>query len=240
MSKNKLSQYEGGVNLYDLVKYVHVPQVNQIFALTVAMLNKGKKDKIKSYKWNVHRALKEMATDNRRSRARAGKMEYPPLYKFEMSPYSHGDWGLTTVSPWPPPFNPPILMLPQDIIDQLIHYPVDPQIIISRKGIYSQSAKKAMDIHFIRQSESHIFGIMRDNIDPWEEKLKHPERITPEELEEDSELAYQLHLYYLHRSPAFREEYIREFLTEMLPRLEEMKQKEVIHITPLDQKKNKK
>ncbi|MCP5053109.1 MAG: hypothetical protein GY940_38435, partial [bacterium] len=80
------SEGEGGVNLYDLINYVHVPEVNKIFTLTLEQFNsEDHMDQTGPYL--LHKVL--VQDELSRKIAEGG---YPPVYRFEMSPYSQSDW----------------------------------------------------------------------------------------------------------------------------------------------------
>jgi hypothetical protein len=144
---------------------------------------------------------------------------FPPLYNFQLSPFADGDWGLTSLSPWPPAYEPYFMVMPQDAIDFMKEFPVDPGKVHVYESAYSEMSHRHMSLNFTRHTENHISGTVTLNIQQWQDRITGKKEAAEDELMADPELVYNLFMYRLHSDPSFSDEFIDAFLDRKLPEL---------------------
>lgn len=82
------------VNLYDLIDMVHIPEVNQVFAVLVERLKTGDLQPcIEAYKRKERMYYKELFIKH----YQAGKK--PPFYWFHLTQYDAWQWRITNMVP---------------------------------------------------------------------------------------------------------------------------------------------
>jgi len=80
-------------------------------------------------------------------------------------------------------------ILPMDIIEKMAEFPVDPEQVITMKGVRSTLMHKVVDLEFVRFSNTHMFGTVKGH---------GPEKIRREG---DLEAAFLAFFYYRDKFP---------------------------------------
>jgi hypothetical protein len=203
---------KNSVNIYDLVKLVHIPEVNQVLRETLEGIENGPlSESVRLYDEKVTGYYRELYVEPVAAELKKSKLAYPLAYWFECAPFASGDWGLTKISPWPTEVDPYFVVLPQDVIDRMKNHPTEPGQVATLKAVYSETSLRTVDLRFARLSPTHICGTVRLNVEGWEQLIANRGIVDEKELMEDPEVAFQAFMYYLHNVPWFAEEFIGEF-----------------------------
>ncbi|NIM11578.1 MAG: hypothetical protein GTO45_05745 [Candidatus Aminicenantes bacterium] len=208
------------VNLYTLIELVKIPEFNRYLRLKVDDVKNGTLNKYAvEYKKKEDKYNEELFIRIRDQQEEAGEEEYPPLYWFELTRFRLWDWGITILSPWPPPYEPYYNVVPRDIIRRITaSFPVDPDMVITIKALQSKEVDKKVDLQFVRLSSNHIVGTVRENLDDWQEVFNGDRDV----LEKDLDAAFRLFFYYLHKYPDLNKEFMQRYIKKMIPKLKEM------------------
>lgn len=205
------------VNLYELIRFSHVQEVNRVFALKLEELKTSElKENIEAYKSRCEKYFQAMFKGFSRQEKKLEKQGYPRLYWFDLSKFAMADWGMTRIRPWPPPYEPCYVILPDDIVQYItMYYPVNPDRAVTLEAVPSVLLGKKVDLSFVYSSSNHLFGTVRENISDWED------RFTGENdaMVMDRELSYRLFFHYLHKFPHLNEKFIQIYLNRLLVKL---------------------
>jgi hypothetical protein len=256
LNSEEVKKLEGGVpgiNIYDLIRFAHIDEINHVLNVTRSLLNSGElQETVEEYRaWRdqvIFRLMvtalarrygdkdvkvavsTETAADGKQVQKLApdgkidGKPIFPPFYTFELAPYGPGDWGVTTLTPFPPAFEPHYTILPREVIDKMSRMPVDPRTInmVTVDLAEDETAEiifGRIDLCFIRVSEIQIIGVVSQHLGDWWEKFTQPDMDWVNELEKNPEAAEPLFSYLLHNDPTFSDDFIAAFVNEILPEL---------------------
>lgn len=211
------------VNLYDLIRFSHIPEVNRIFALKLEELKTGELGEcIDAYKSRREKYFREMFTDFPRQEKKLEKQGSPRLYWFDLSKFADADWGITRISPWPSPVEPYYIILPEDIINCItMYHDVAPDRVINLEAVPSVLSGKKVDISFVYSSSNHLFGTIRENISA----RKYQFTADDDDLTEDQGLVYRLLFHFLYKFPELKEVFIKLYINSLLPVLKKKEKK---------------
>jgi hypothetical protein len=211
------------VNLYELIRFSHVPEVNRIFSLKLEELKNGElEENIDTYKSRHEKYFQAMFTGFSRREKKLEKKGYPRLYWFDLSKFASADWGMTRIRPWPSPVEPYYIILPEDIINCITTFHcVDPDRVITLEAVPSVLSGKKVDISFVYSSSNHLFGTVRENISDWEYQFTGDDH----DLTMDQGLVYRLLFHFLYKFPEMKEAFIKLYLGGLLPVLKKHEKK---------------
>jgi hypothetical protein len=202
------------VNLYELIKFSHVPEVNRIFALKLEELKTGELgERIDAYKTRHEKFFQEMFTDVSQREKKLEKKESPRLYWFDLSKFAAADWGITRIRPWPAP-GEPHLIIPEDIINCItMYHDVDPDRVITQEAVPSVLSGKRVDINFVFSSSNHLFGTIRENTGDYQYQFPEDDY----DPDKEQELVYRLLFHCLYKFPEMKEAFIEAYFDRLLP-----------------------
>ena len=201
------------VNLYELINFSHIQEVNRVFALKLEELKTSSlEENIEAYKNRCENYFQVMFNRFSRQEKKLEKQGYPRLYWFDLSKFFTADWSITRIKPCPPAYQPYYFIIPVDIIQYItMYYPVNPDRVVTLEAIPSSLSGKKVDISFVYSSTNHLFGTVRENISDWED------RFTREKEVMDRKVPYRLFFHYLHKFPHINEKFIQQYLNCLLP-----------------------
>jgi hypothetical protein len=210
------------VNLYDLIRFSHVREVNRIFALKLEELKTGELGEcIDTYTSRREKYFREMFTDFSRPEKKLENQGDPRLYWFDLSKFAWADWGITRIRPWPPPVEP-FYIIPDDIINCIIMYhDVDPDRVITLEAVPSVLSGKKVDISFVYSSSNHLFGTIRENTGDYEYQSPGDDH----DPDKEQELVYRLLFHCLYKFPEMKEVFIQVYLNNLLPVIQKHEKK---------------
>jgi hypothetical protein len=213
--KNKTGSRQN-VNIYNLIKLAHIPEINYILRETMASIEDGPlTGTVTKYQEKVKRVYRKLYLDVVTGQLKRLEPAYPLLYWFEITPFASGDWGLTTISPWPTEIDPHFVIMPQDLIDRVKDHPLEEGKLAELKAVFSPMSQRLVDLRFMRLSPNHICGTVRLNIRNIKALLETRGQVGEVELRNDPEKAFQAFLYFLHYLPWFKDEFIEEFYSRV-------------------------
>jgi hypothetical protein len=200
------------IDLYQLIDLVHVPEVNREFAETVTKwLEKGVAGaEIEDYnrKKKVYFDMLFARVCQRPVKKKRGRLPgTTSFYWFELQRYDEYAWRPVNMKPFEQAYNHQYEILPMDIIEKMAEFPVDPEQVITLKGVRSTLLHKVVDVEFVRFSNAHMFGTVEG---------RGPEKIR---WEGDLGAAFLAFFDYRDRFPDKVMDFVQEYAENLMPTL---------------------
>jgi hypothetical protein len=193
------------VELFDLV---HIPEINKVFALKIEEL---KGSDLRQCIQDYQRKREMYYQDLFVTHYREGE-----LYWFELTRYREWDWRMTKISPASLSYRSEYDILPWDVIDQIIDYPVNPDKVNTLEALHSDMLNKTVRLQFVRTSLKHIIGTVREKPGYLNVQGK-KESISLNLLDENLEIAQQVFFHSLPKSPFLNDVFTQGNLASMMP-----------------------
>jgi hypothetical protein len=202
------------VNIYEMIKMIHYPEMNRLLNLKLQEYKNGEFKKcIDEYDQKKEYYCKSLCRDTWDQEQKSGKKIYPPLYWFELTKYKENDWSMTIIDPWPPKYMPYYAILPTDIISRMTEALIDQNKLITWNAAYSKSMNKKVDVKFVRFATNHIIGSVRENFNGFSEE-EAEKKVT---YEGNLDMTYKLFFLLLERHPDLVNTFVKEFVAKALP-----------------------
>jgi hypothetical protein len=176
------------INLYEMIDLIHVPGVNRALAAKVKEWEEqglaACEEEYERRRRHYYKKMCSPSVDEILSAFKSPKdtmitsfASSTQLYWFELIQYEEWQWRMVHLEPQTPFYNHQYKILPMDIIERMAETPVNPDQVVTMKGIRSPSLKKKMDVQFVRYSSTHIFGTVKEHTGPsarvcWEGDLE--------------------------------------------------------------------
>ena len=199
----------GDVSLYNLVAAPQSESVGEIMHLRMQQTEKYEfRDEVKDYLSRLDQIRQTLTAKALREIGRSSedKNAYPPIYWFEISPFSQGDWGITHIDPMPR-FMSFYNILP-DVIVSALHS------IVKETGstvkFFNHGGDKLIrpaKYWILRLNSNHIVGIVVMDIN----KIKKEYRLADKPLVTGLSSAYWILDRHLHLNPDALLEYAFRF-----------------------------
>ncbi len=211
---------DGDAPLYALIDKAQLAYFNRLLGYKLEWAKVVMKEAVDIYTTRQESIKQRLFYDLIEKRKKEEVSPYPPVYWFELTTFAPGDWGMTKISPWPPDFMTYYENLSPDVIAGITDietYPIDTEEIYLLDNVEAGMLNKRLDVRFVRCASNHVIGTVTENIEWIREMLENP----GDPSQWDEETAFRKFFQYLYDYPAFHEEFIEAFETELLPRLKE-------------------
>lgn len=218
-------------NLYRLIQLSRVQEFNEILKLKLKELWEGRfKEQIacylarkKYYLEKFHRYFVQRSNGNRFS---------TQPYQFVLSKFAPGDWGMTEISPSPPPFQPQKEVLPESLHQRLTSTPVDPDRVMMGKFGGMSSMFRLVDVLWVRYSSNCVIGVVQEDIETWKQGLANSDIFSKIPVETKWLIFYHLLFHHMGQDQEAARVFINRFMTESVPALKEKSLRRLIN-TPI-------
>jgi hypothetical protein len=204
------------IDLYQLIDMVHVPAVNREIAETVTKwLEKGIAEaEIKEYYRRKSEYYDKLYIGPRQrllEEQKDGLTVEPSFFWFELQRYDEFVWRILYMVPFEEAYNHQYEILPTNIIEKIAEFLVDPEKVITMKGVRSTLLDKVVDVEFVRFSENQVFGTVFGTVNGQ----------GPVETRWDGDLdtAFQAFFDYRNKFPEKVLDFTAEFTENLMPAL---------------------
>lgn len=207
-------------NLYRLIALSRVQEFNEILKLKLKELREGRfREQIARYQAKKEYYFEKLSryfirnSDKRRCNTQP--------YQFVLSKFAPGDWGMTKIFPWPPPFQPHKEVLPESLHESLTSTPVDPDRVMKGKFAGLSSMFKLVDVLWVRYSSNCVIGVVQEDIETWKKRLVDTDEFSNSPIELKWFTYYHLLFHHMGQDREAARGFINRFMTELLPALKE-------------------
>ena len=200
------------VDLFEVIDLSHIPEVNRVLAEKLEDIGRGELGKcLEEYKLKRDNYYKEMFE-------KVGRQDQGlPLYWFELTLYEGLNWRITSMESFNPQYAHPYGVLPWDVIQEIAGSVVDPDRIITREAIHSDSLNKNVTVRWVRYSSEFIFGTVIEVTSPGTQAGDGA--VTDHTRLEEDMMVYNLFYDNMRKYPDQTRDYLYEFFSKKLPAL---------------------
>jgi len=206
------------IDIIELMEILNVPEIEKYLYYAVQNCKTGEyADKLNIFtgkKKALRQALFESFYPGNNN---STKESHTPLYWFEVHRYGKGHWEIKELEPTPPPYFEKSEIIPGDIIQLIVAYPVNPDRVERLTNVSSHLCAKNYDLQFTRISRYMVCGTIAENQQAREQRVKNQIFTRSEQLE----VAYRVMFYYMEKFPKLRSYLFNEFFSILKPAIDE-------------------
>jgi hypothetical protein len=172
MQKNSIKMLEKNtdpedVNLFKLIDAPKAKMLGRILQLQVRLsADYEYKKQVEDYEAKLEQIRQDLTDTALDQLGRSGQdpCSYPPLYWFELSPFSKDNWGMTRIRPMPT-FVPSTYILPHEVVKWFPRNMPQPGYLMGFYHIGDGKLLRPVKYWVVRLSSNHIVGIAVMDID---------------------------------------------------------------------------
>lgn len=212
------------IDIIELMEILNVPEIERHLYYAIQNCKTGEyADKLKIFK-EKKKALRQALFESfYPGNNKSSKEIHSPLYWFEVIRYSKGYWEIKVLEPTPPPYFETSEIIPGDIIQLIVAYPVNPDRVERLTNVSSHLYAKNYDLQFTRLSRYMVCGTINENQQAREQRVKSQIFTWSEQLE----VAYKVMFYYMEKFPMLRSYLFNEFFSILKPAIDERQDEKV-------------
>lgn len=192
-------------DIFKVMDLAHIPEINRMAAEFIAKFEKKPMNpmtelqaKKKIYYQSLFKAQQQQKGEG--------------FYWFELTRYKEDQWRMRHIEPIPGDAMSRYTVLPKDVIADLYDAIVDPETVITRSNVRSESVGKSVDLQFVKYSHHYLFGTVYER--KGKGKSSSPAALRPEE---DPEAYFRKFYHNMRQHPEEYKDFILRFLWDSFP-----------------------